>query len=153
MSNRPSNQERDDRVKVRRCPGCGSPLSKFAITALPMPIEQYWLPRLQEINNTLGFSIRGVGQTDVLELQFIAFTGACESCSLISTWDFSAAEINAIAENPHKYPHAQIQWRYAPETVNMMVANAPAWIRPTLEGLRDRFSGTRAPTSPTKSEG
>ncbi|WNC90922.1 hypothetical protein RI103_06115 [Paraburkholderia sp. FT54] len=124
-------------VRHRRCPGCNAELSRFHLNALLMPIEQFSIGRLQQVNNLMGWSIRPFGLQSISELQLLVFVSPCENCSLLSTWDFGTEELNEIFGPHGQPPYAQIAWNYSPDLIERHLGSAPDWLKPNLQQLLD----------------
>lgn len=137
-------------VKRRYCPGCREELNRFHLTALLLPIEQFNLSRLQQVNNSLNWSIRPFGHQSINELQLLVFASACDKCSLISNWDFGAEELNEILGPYGHPPYAQIAWNYSPEIITWALESAPDWLKPNLQQLLDAISPTPTPNDKTE---
>jgi hypothetical protein len=122
-------------VKHRHCPGCKTELTRFHLTAMLMPIEQFTVGRLQQVNNSVGWSIRPFGLQSINELQMLVFMASCPSCSLVSNWDFGTQELNEILGIHGQPPYAQIAWNYAPDLIETHLKSAPDWLKPNLQQL------------------
>jgi len=138
--NDPSSPESDwsalaPHVKRRKCPGCGEELSRFHLTAALMPIEQFTIPGLREANARINWSLRPFASQNVNELQLVCFMSPCNSCTLISFWDFGNEELDEILSRPVSPPFAQIAWNYDPNLIEERMEAAPEWLKPHLERL------------------
>lgn len=125
-----------DFVKHRKCPGCGQPLKRFGLYATSMPMEQTFIPFLRLVNKDANWSVRPTGTMNFNELQFLSFKSTCQSCSLMSEWDFSTEELEWVIENPNNGA-AEIVWRYGPKSISSFYENLPGEGRKVFQGVYD----------------
>lgn len=109
-----------------------------------MPIEQFTIPLLQQVNQAFQWSIRPFGMSNFNELQFLAFRSICPACTLVSEWDFGVDELEEILSSPIHPSYAQIKWIYEPQLVEKALETAPEWLKPNLQSLLNNLKQAAA---------
>ena len=85
-------------------------------------------------------SVRAFGQQNVNELQFLCFGAVCQNCWLISTWDFSKDELEAIVNKDPAAADVGIKWTYQPALLRTLVDKAEEPLKSALQNLLDDLS-------------
>lgn len=131
-------------LRERHCPGCKTLLTSFSMTALSMPVEQYAMPRLRDMNKDVGWSVRSFVDSSPYDLQFLAFNSTCPQCTLISTWDFSQDELTALFNFGTDAPYS-IFWAYSKEQLHYLVSKSPERMRTGFLKLYEILHGPFPP--------
>lgn len=122
-----------DYVKHRKCPGCQTPIQRLQLSTFSTPVEDWAIPWLLMINESLNYSTKTLGQSTIHEPQFMAFTSNCHVCSLISWWDMGKEELLWTIKNPGRPNYI---WRlWTPENVKLMLEKIPEAHRKPFEEL------------------
>ncbi|MBR7747426.1 hypothetical protein [Undibacterium baiyunense] len=122
------------RQRKRNCPACKEPVTALQMSAFSMPIEQYFIRWLLDVNRETRNSIRTQATVPLDELQLLAFTSICKSCGHISWWDLSVEEFENIIENPFEEP--RLAWAHNPEFLNKIIGKISS------ESMKSFFEST-----------